>query len=46
MRFGGTEVTQSVFIIENLGLERLIGVDGRKCELPQCKLNIPEMTRV
>ena len=42
MRFWGTEVTQSVFIIEKLGLERLIEVDGRKCELPQGKLIIPE----
>lgn len=39
-------MTQSVFIIEKLGLERLIGVDGKKCELPQCKLIIAEMTRV
>lgn len=46
MRFWGTEVTQSVFIIEKLGLERLIEVDGRKYELPQGKLIIPEMTRV
>lgn len=36
MRFWGTEVTQSVFIIEKLGLERLIEVDGRKCRLWCC----------
>jgi len=46
LRFWGTEVTQPVFIIKKLGLERLIGVDGKKCELPQCKLIVAEMTRV